>query len=102
MQQQKEIVLTYNHIYKNIRENTAVVIEDLCNSYSVINIGTTVAQVNSIPLNPGVPGTNNGESISFNGNKGEIFKGRIDINFPVANGNVIIIQKIYLPNQPCI
>lgn len=97
----KEIVLTYNHIFKTVRGNASVTVEQNCNSYSAINTGATLATVNGVPINAGVPGTNNGESISFNGNKGEIYKGRIDVNFPVtAGGEVILIQKIYLPDNP--
>lgn len=98
----KEIILYFNFIYTTIKSNGSVVVEQLCNSYTVINLGTTIAIVNGVPLNPGTPGTNNGESISQGGNKGEIFKGRIDIGFISGSGNVVVIQKIYLPNQPAL
>lgn len=96
---QQEIVLYFNFIQKNVNSNTQVSVEQTCNSFTVLNTGTTVAMINFIPLNPGTPGVNNGESISFGGLKGEILKGRIDISFPATGrGNVIVIQKIYLPD----
>lgn len=89
--------LYFNNLSKTIRANTSVIVDPYCNSYTVINLGLTLALANGVPLNAGVPGTNNGESVSFGGNYGEIFKGRIDINFPVGNtGEVLVIQKIYL------
>lgn len=94
-----EKILFYNFLYTVYKINIGVVVDELCNAYTAINIGTTVAYVNGVPLNPGTPGTNNGESISQGGNRGEIFRGRIDISFENATGAVILIQKIYLPNQ---
>ena len=92
-------VIFYNEVNKYIQTNTRVVVEYLCNGWTVINIGTTVAIVNGVPLNPGTPGTNNGESVSKGGNKGEFYKGLIEISFPATGaGNVIVIQKIYLPD----
>jgi hypothetical protein len=93
--------LIYNNVYRPVNNNASIVIEQNCNSITIINIGATQALVDTvIPLNAGVPGTNNGESISFGGNRLEIFSGRLDISFPAgAGGNVVVIQKIYLPGQ---
>ena len=96
----KENLLQYVIIQKPQKTNGSVIIEEYANSITIINIGLTIAEVNYIPLNPGTPGVNNGESVSFGGNRGEIFNGRIDIAFPVgAVGSVIVIQKCYLPAQ---
>jgi hypothetical protein len=94
-----EKILLYNFLYTTYTINCGVVVDPLCNAYTVINIGTSIAYVNGVPLNPGTPGTNNGESISQGGNRAEIFRGRIDIAFDGAKGKIVIIQKIYLPNQ---
>lgn len=95
-----EGILFFNFIYSTIILNSQVIIDELCNAYTIINLGTSICSVNGVPLNPGVPGTNNGESISQGGNKGELFRGRIDIAFINAGiNNVMVIQKIYLPNQ---
>ena len=89
----------FNFLNTPIKINAGVVVEDKCNAYTVINLGTSVATVNGITLNPGTPGTNNGESISLGGHEGEIFRGRIDISFVGAKGFVMVIQKIYLPDS---
>jgi hypothetical protein len=89
--------LYYNSSYTQYSIPSNIVVDRLCNSYTVINIGTTVMTVNGIPLNPGVPGTNNGESFSLGGNKGEIFTGRIDIGFATGVGLCVVIQKFYTP-----
>lgn len=86
----------YNLIYSTITQNTQVVIQELCNSWTVINTGTTVATVNGLALNPGTPGTSTGESYSIGGNFGELFYGRIDVGFATGIGSLMVIQKIYL------
>jgi hypothetical protein len=93
-------LIKYNTLYNNYKVNSLVIIDQFCNSWTAINLGTTAATVNGIPLNAGVPGTNNGESFSIGGNISEIFMGRIDVGFPATGiGNVLIIQKIYLPEN---
>ena len=68
----------------------------------IINTGATLVfiQTLGLPLNAGTPGTSNGDSYSIGGNKGEIFYGRLDISFPNGPGSCVIIQKIYLPDEP--
>lgn len=96
MEGYKEEILLFDNDYYPVTENKSVYVDPFCNSVAFINIGTTVAFINGIvPLNPGVPGTNNGESYVFGGNKGEIFKGRIDISFTGGAGSLLVIQKIY-------
>jgi hypothetical protein len=94
-----EKLLYFNYLYTTFKINGGIVVDELCNAYTVINTGTSIAYVNGVPLNAGTPGTNNGESISQGGNRGEIFKGRIDISFATGAGAVQVIQKIYLPNN---
>ena len=98
---QKEITLLFNTLYKTVLQNAQIEIPELCNNITIINIGTTQAVIDSaLPLNAGVPGTNNGESFTYGGNKGEMFYGRLNVAFPAGGvGNVLIIFKIYLPNQ---
>ncbi len=86
----------YNVVTNQYSQNCNVPIDSHCNSWTAINIGTTLVEVNDIPLNPGTPGTNNGESFSIGGNKDEVFKGRISINFAGNTGSVLIIQKYFI------
>jgi hypothetical protein len=86
----------YNFSAITVEQSRAVTPDEKCNGFTAINTGATVATVNGIPLNPGVPGTNNGESFSLGGNFGEIFKGRIDIGFTGGVGQLLLIQKYYL------
>ena len=95
----QEQLLYFNNLYQTVRQNQQLFVDALCNSVTIINVGLTVCKVELIPLNPGTPGVNNGESVSFGGNRMEIFKGRIDINFPAGAGQVIVIQKIYLQSN---
>lgn len=87
--------MIYNVSVTQYSKNQQAVIDSHCNGWTAINIGTTVVNVKGIPLNPGTPGTNNGESFTIGGNAGEIFKGRVDIEFPTGSGNVLLIQKFY-------
>lgn len=86
----------YNFASIQVAENRAVEIDRNCNSISFLNIGTTIATVNGIPLHPGAPGTNNGESFSIPGNAQEIFKGRVDVGFTGGAGLLLVIQKFYV------
>jgi hypothetical protein len=95
----KKELLIYNIIPTTYRQNSSVIIQEMCNSVVLINQGTTVATINGVVLNPGTPGVNNGESFTFGGNVGEIFMGRIDISFATGMGNILAIQKIYFFNN---
>lgn len=97
---EKERILFYNESYTQYRQDGGIVVDPMCNAWTVINIGTTVAHVNGVPLNPGVPGTSNGESWANGGNRGEIFIGRVDLRFDTGAGVVIFIQKFYEPTYP--
>lgn len=89
--------LKYNVLINNYSENRFVEVYENCNGYTVLNVGDSDMLVNGILLHKGTP-TSMGESITFGGNAGEVFNGRIDISFipggvaPMAT----IIQKIYL------
>ncbi len=97
MPQQKDRVLYYNTIINEYQRAASVVVDKFCNGVTVINIGTSVMRANQIPLNPGTPGTNNGESWTFGGNRGEVYSGRIDISFTGNAGSALVIQKVYIP-----
>ena len=97
MPQQKERILFYNTSVVQYQSAASIVVDKYCNGVTVINTGTTVMRANQIPLNPGTPGTNNGESWTFGGNRGEVYSGRIDISFTTGAGSALVIQKIYIP-----
>lgn len=88
---------TYNFSVLVYNDSAPVEIDPQCNSLNFINTGSTVAEVNGVPLNPGIAGVSNGESFSIGGNQDEIFKGRVDINFPAGAGSLTVVQKYYLP-----
>lgn len=92
-------LIKFNIIEKVMKINGGVVVEDLCNGLTAVNLGTTTMYVNNIPLYPGTPGTSRGESYTYGGNEGEVFCGRVDIAFDTGEGNGLILQKIYLPGQ---
>lgn len=70
-----------------------------CNSFTVINLGDTLATVNDIPLFPSpTPATDAGDAVIISGNELDIYKGNIKLAFafPVgANPKVVIIQQFY-------
>jgi hypothetical protein len=97
MEPQKERILYYNTIINEYHNASSIVVDKFCNGVTVINIGTSVMRANQIPLNPGTPGTNNGESWTFGGNRGEVYSGRIDLSFTGNAGSALVIQKVYIP-----
>lgn len=99
MNRVREKILYYNAFPKQVTNAGSIKVEKYCNGYDAVNIGATVVTVNGIPLNPPAAGEVLGDSTSFGGNKGEIYIGRIDVQFPGgAGGNVLIIQKAYVPD----
>lgn len=86
----------YNFSAITVLENRGVDVDANCNAVSFLNTGATLAIVNGIPLNPGVPGVSNGESFSIPGNKDEYFHGRIDVQFTGGAGTLLVIQKFYI------
>lgn len=94
----KEKILPYTTSTVNCIQPGAVKVDRYCNGFTVINIGAVVATVNGVPLSPPAAGETLGDSLNEGGNKGEIFTGRIDIQFAGAGGQVLVIQKTYIPN----
>lgn len=86
----------YNLIYEVVKQSQSVYIMANVNGYTVINQGLTDATVNGVILHAGTA-TASGESLSVGGNEGEIFNGRLDIAINTNVGNVVVIQKIFLP-----
>jgi hypothetical protein len=96
----KEKILYFNTVVKSVRIAGAVKVDRMCNSFEAINIGSDVATINGIPLNPPAAGEVLGDSFVFGGLKGEIFIGRINVAFAtVVAPQVLIIEKIYQPDQ---
>ena len=96
----QEKILYYNVVPKRVIVSGQVKTEKYCNSVEVVNVGTVVAVVNGLSLNPPAAGEVLGDSTSWGGNKGEIYIGRIDIQFAAAGGAVFVRQKIYQPGWP--
>lgn len=73
-------------------------LELLCNGFTVTNIGTTIVTVDQEIYYPGVPGVSLGDSRTFGGNLGEIYRGGpIQVSFAAGAGSQIsIIQKVYV------
>jgi hypothetical protein len=87
--------VTYNTNTQEYTKLRSVPVDKLCNGVTVINKGNTIVTWNNLPLNPG-------ESMAVGGNAGEVFIGRIDLNFklptpaPAAPVNSAwVIQKFY-------
>lgn len=90
---------TYNVFGQSYTFDTYLKVDERCNGVTFINRGDGVAFVNGIPLAPSPLGVGfAGESISFGGNKDELFRGMIDLKFaPGATvTEVVIVQKFYL------
>ena len=68
-----------------------------CNSVQVINFGDAQVMFNGITLFPSAtPATVVGDTLSFGGNLGEIYKGNINIMFGAGvTPRAMIIQKFY-------
>lgn len=86
----------YNFNGQTYTQNGLVDLDPLCNGLNVINTGTTVCEVNGVPLQPPAAGESVGDSYSIGGNKGEIISGRVNITFAGGVGVAIVIQKFYL------
>ena len=96
----EEKLLPYNMLPTTTNKNGSITIEPRCNSITLINYGSSTVVINGVlTLYPGTPGTNSGESISYGGNRAELFKGNIDVAFSstvLANNRLLIIQKVYV------
>lgn len=94
----KEKILPYSTSTVSVVQAGAVKVDRFCNGFTVINTGTVVATVNGVPLSPPAAGETLGDSLNEGGNKGEIYIGRIDVAFAGVGGQVLVIQKAYVPN----
>ena len=90
----------FNVVTNQINISQKVKVEKGCNSFQVTNLGTSVIRVNKITLFPSAtPATVAGDSITFGGNLGEIYKGDINITFVLPVGATPlaeISQKFYI------
>lgn len=93
----KEPTLYYDALVQTVSESIELPVDPCCNGFIAINKGAVLATVNQIPLKPFPPGFPDlsGESITVGGNRGELYRGRIVVQFAGAGGNVVIIQKYY-------
>jgi hypothetical protein len=94
-------LLAFNIIQQTVTEQTEIWVNQNCNAVTVRNIGDDVLLFNGIPLQP-PPGVGlSGESVAFEGNYGEVYTGRIQIQFAGVGINPIaeITQKFYIDNN---
>jgi hypothetical protein len=90
--------LEFNIIQQNVVTQAEIEVHKGCNAVTVRNIGDDIILFNGIPLQP-PPGVGlSGESVSFEGNIGEVYRGRIQISFAGVgiNPNCEITQKFYI------
>lgn len=69
------------------------------NGFTVTNLGGCALRINDKILFPSAtPATDQGDSISFGGNEGEIYIGNIRLEFipPLTNPRAEVIQKFYI------
>ncbi len=90
----------YDIIAQTYTAGGEIMVDPNCNSWTAINQGDTLVRVNEIELKPFPPGHQEltGAAIAIPGNKDELYRGRIWINFdalPGLNPKVQIIQKFY-------
>jgi hypothetical protein len=94
-------LLAYNIIQQQYTTQEEVSVNEGCNAVTVRNIGDDVLFFNGIPLQP-PPGVGlSGESVAFEGNFGEVYTGRIQIQFAGVgiNPRAEVTQKFYIENN---
>jgi hypothetical protein len=92
-------LIAYNITYNRYSSSQEIPREELCNGFTIINIGDTIATINGKILFPSTtPATDQGDSFSVGGNAGEIYKGQLNLSFAVGGANplVEVIQKFYV------
>ena len=70
-----------------------------CNGFMVTNVGDTVVTVLDQIFYPGVPGTSLGDSRTYGGNAGEVYKGQLKVAFAFPTGaapNIEVVYKVYV------
>lgn len=93
-----KIFTKYNFTVQIIQRSGWYNVELFCNGFTVTNIGDTIVLVNDQIFYPGTPGTNLGDSRTYGGNEGEIYKGVIKVAFQTPLGvipQIELVQKIY-------
>jgi len=91
--------ISYNVIVQTYTEQKEVEVSPLCNGVTIRNIGDQICLINGIRLLPALVVGGSGESVAFGGNLGEIYKGRLQLQFIApagVNPLVEITQKYYL------
>lgn len=92
--------LFYDIVNSIYNANAKVQIDQYCNGVTIVNTGATVLTVNGISLAAPIAPALVGESVSFGGNRNEIFYGRIDIAFAAGAGSRCVVQqKVYVKFQ---
>lgn len=96
-----ECFLNYTTEDKQITVSGEVELSTLCNGWVAINVGDTPVYVNGQLLNPALGPGLSGESRGVQGNRMELYKGRVVIAFqpPIGlNPLVLFTQKFYIAN----
>lgn len=66
------------------------------NGFTVTNIGDTAFKINDKILYPSAtPATDQGDSVSYGGNEGEIYAGNMDLQFLVPLGAAPLCEIIF-------
>ncbi len=91
-----EKTLFYNIVNTEYATNAKVEVDRYCNGFTVVNTGATAMIVNGVPLAAPVAPQLLGESVSFGGNRNEVFYGRIDVSFTGGAGSCLVSQKVYI------
>jgi hypothetical protein len=86
-----EKLLQYNLSTQIYNQPEQVPTMDFCNGFTVRNIGTANVVVMGDQLAPN-------ESKAISGNRGEVFVGRIDINFNGAGTTLALVTQKYYMN----
>jgi len=72
-----------------ISYNTAQNIPTNCNSITFINLGTSVAIVENVTIQPS-------QSFAIDGNQCEYMETTIQINFgSIGNNNLVVVKKVF-------
>jgi hypothetical protein len=85
-----ETTLIYDFTVEVVESPTQYVVDDFCNSIVVRNTGAAGTTVNFRGMILAV-----NESFTMGGNRGEILRGRIDINLAGAGAQATITEKFY-------
>jgi hypothetical protein len=88
-----EKLLQYNISVQIYDGSTEIPVMDFCNGFTVRNIGTA-----SLVVNGDVLAMN--ETKAVGGNRGEIYVGRIDLNFQGAGTQMALVTQKYYMNVP--